>query len=95
MSTDGASADRLAPLLAALQQALGHDLPNQLIAVQGLARLLELEQGERLSAEGRDYLARLAAAAARAHALVAELAGLVRQARQAPPPAPTDRGQGT
>jgi hypothetical protein len=94
-SADGVSADRLAHLLAVLRQALGHDLPNQLIAVQGLARLLELEQGERLGAEGRDYLGRLAAGAAAAHARVAELAELVRQARPAPSSPPTDRGPGT
>ena len=86
MPTDATpTADRLARLMAVLQKALGHELPNQLIAVQGLARLLDLEHGERLGAEGRDYLGRLAAGAARAHALVAELADVARLARPAAP----------
>jgi signal transduction histidine kinase len=68
-------------LLALFQKALGHELPNRLIAVQGLARLLELEEGERLGAEGRDYLGRLAAAAEEAHGLVAALAEVVRLGR--------------
>jgi signal transduction histidine kinase len=71
-------------LLALLQKALGHELPNQLIALQGLARLLELEEGERLGAAGRDYLGRLAVAAEKAHALVAALAEVVRLERQPP-----------
>jgi signal transduction histidine kinase len=80
---DANSADRLARLLAVLQKGLGHELPNQLIAVRGLARLLELEEGDRLSAEGRDYLARLAAGAAKAHALVAVLAEVARLGKPA------------
>jgi hypothetical protein len=93
MPTDATpTADRLARLLAVLEKALGHDLPNQLIAVQGLARLLEQDHGERLGAEGRDYLGRLAAGAAKAHALAADLATLVRQASSS---APTDKGSGT
>jgi hypothetical protein len=70
----GRAADRCERLLAVLRQGLAHDLPNHLIALEGLARLLEAEEGERLSAEGRDYVGRLAAAAARAHAVVASLA---------------------
>ena len=33
-------------LLACYQQALGHDLPNKLVALQGIARLLEEELAE-------------------------------------------------
>jgi two-component system sensor histidine kinase TtrS len=91
MSTDATpTADRLARLLAVLQKALGHELPNQLIAVQGLARLLDLEQGERLGPEGRDYLGRLAAGAAKAHALVASLAEVARLGRPPAPPETVD-----
>ncbi len=82
----GPAGDRLARLLAVLEQAFAHDLPNQLLAIQGLARLLELEEGARLSAEGRHYLERMAAAAARAHALVATLAEVTHLAH-APQPA--------
>jgi signal transduction histidine kinase len=80
------AADRLARLLAVLEQALGHDLPNQLFAIQGLARLLDLEEGARLSADGRHYLERVVAAAARAHALIATLAE-VTHVTHAPPAA--------
>jgi two-component system sensor histidine kinase KdpD len=81
----GGAAARHERLLAMLQKALGHELPTQLIAVQGLARLLELEEGERLGEEGRAYLGRLSAAAEKAHALVAELAEVVRLERSPAP----------
>jgi signal transduction histidine kinase len=77
----GGSRERL---LAAYQQALGHDLPNRLVAVQGLVQLLQLEEGDKLSAEGREYLEQLAALARRAHEMVralAEVGQLVRAAR--------------
>jgi len=69
---------RAARLFAVLQKALGHELPNMLIGVQGLVRLLELEQADRLGAEGRDYLARIGAGAAKAHALTTALAEVAR-----------------
>jgi signal transduction histidine kinase len=68
-------------LLALLQKALGHELPNQLIAVQGMARLLEMEAGERLGPECRDYLQRLAAAALRSHETVRALVDFLRALR--------------
>ncbi len=79
---------RLARLLAVLRKGLGHEMANQLVAVQGLARLVEQEEGERLSAEGRAQLARVAAGAAKAHALAGALADV---ARLAGPPAPAER----
>jgi signal transduction histidine kinase len=48
-------------LLACYQEALGHQLPNHLVALQGLARLLEEGESDHLSPEGRAYLGRLAA----------------------------------
>ncbi len=74
-------------LLACYQQALGHELPNQLVALQGLARLVEADAGERLDGEGRACLVRLADMARRAHAFVAELADVGRTARKAEVPA--------
>jgi signal transduction histidine kinase len=68
-------------LLALLQKALGHELPNQLIAVQGLARLLDADARDRLGDDGRDYLQRLSAAAQRAHEMVHSLADLIRALR--------------
>ena len=84
---DGGKGDGL---LACLQKALGHALPNQLVATQGLLRLLEQEEGPRLSPEGQDYLRRVVAAAQRSHALITELAELVRAVRNVEPPAPVD-----
>lgn len=68
-------------LLALLQKMLGHELPNQLIAVQGMARLLQMEAGEQLGPEPRTYLDRLAAGALRAHETVRALAELIRAVR--------------
>jgi signal transduction histidine kinase len=68
-------------LLTCFQKALGHELPNQLVAIQGLVYLLR-EEGERLGPEGRDCLQRLADVAQRTHTLVRELADVGRIARQ-------------
>jgi signal transduction histidine kinase len=70
-------------LLALLQKALGHELPNRLLAIQGLARLLELEEANRLGPEGKDYLQRLAAAGQQTHHLVKALADFIRLVRAA------------
>jgi signal transduction histidine kinase len=79
---------RLERLLACFQQGLGHEMPNQLVAVGGLLRLLELEEGERLSPDGRDYLGRLQAAVQKLNLLATGLADLARTAR------PQDRPRG-
>jgi signal transduction histidine kinase len=77
-------------LLACLQEALGHGLPNQLVAVQGLARLVLEEQGPRLDAEGRDLLGRVADLSRETDRAVRTLADVVRCCREPPPPAGTD-----
>jgi signal transduction histidine kinase len=46
-------------LLACFQQALGHDLPNKLVALQGIARLLDEELAGKVTGEARDWLARI------------------------------------
>lgn len=69
-------------LLACLQQALGHELPNQLVVLQGLVRLLETEEGQHLSPDGHALVNRLACAARRTHDVVVALAALVRQERR-------------
>lgn len=51
---------RLEHLLAGFQAFVGHDLANQLVAIQGLARLLETCQSSELDPEVRDLPARLA-----------------------------------
>ena len=75
-------------LLNLLQKALGHELPNHLVAMQDLARLLEMDQAERLDDEGKDHLRRLAAATQRTHELIRTLADLVRASRTDPAPVP-------
>src|SRR5262245_37101959 len=63
---DPAPADqRTERLLACIQCALNHDLPNQLVALQGLVQLLEAEEKGRLGSEGMDFLLRLGASARR------------------------------
>lgn len=68
-------------LLTLLQKTLGHELPNQLIAVQGLAGLLDLEAGASLNPECQDYLHRLSAAAQRAHETIRALGDFLRAFR--------------
>ena len=65
-------------LLAAYQQALGHELPNRLVAIQGLARLVLTDQAARLDATGRELLERLADLAQRTDRLVRSLAEIGR-----------------
>src|SRR5258708_14346566 len=71
-------------LLACFQQVVGHELPNHLIAIQGLARVLEIEEGASLNPESREYLRRLGANAGRGQLLPSPLAGIGR----APPDSP-------
>jgi signal transduction histidine kinase len=73
-------------LQACYQKALGHELPNQLVAIQGLARILQMEPIDRLTAEGRSYLARLANLVQSVDEFVRSLAGLGRLLRD---PGPT------
>jgi signal transduction histidine kinase len=61
-------------LLAAYQQALGHELPNRLVAIQGLARIVLSDQGARLDPAGRELLERLADLTQRTDLLVRALA---------------------
>jgi signal transduction histidine kinase len=78
----------VARLLRCYQKALGHELPNQLVAIQGLLRILGLEERARLSAEGQDYLDRMGVLARRAHELSRALAELARVMLEPPPAAP-------
>jgi sigma-B regulation protein RsbU (phosphoserine phosphatase) len=75
-------------LLASLEKALSHDLPNQLVAILGLVRLLETEEGGRLGAEGQDYLRRIHAGVERSQRLVSTLVDSVRAARRSEPAQP-------
>src|SRR6266849_10400467 len=77
-------------LLAAYQQALGHELPNRLVAIQGLVQLLQLEEADNLGAGGRAYLHQLAGLSRRAHEMVRALAEVGQAVRAAQSSAPTD-----
>src|SRR5438270_183588 len=68
-------------LLALFRQAMGHDMPNHLVALQGLVRLLEMDEKDRLSLAGQDYLARLTAIQERVEALVRMLSDICRAGR--------------
>jgi signal transduction histidine kinase len=68
-------------LLICFQKALGHELPNKLVALGGLARLVQEEYSKDLGPEGQALLERLAAAAQRADGLVRRLAEIGRLCR--------------
>ena len=76
MSTN-ADGPFLVKLLPALRAFVGHDLANQMVIVRGLVQLLEVEEKERLSAEGREYVGRLQGAAGKAQDMVQTLRELV------------------
>jgi signal transduction histidine kinase len=80
--------ERAEQLLACYQQALGHELPNLLVALQGIARLLEEEQGSRLDPDGRALLNRLAELARRADNVARTTASVGRVCRAVDSPAP-------
>jgi signal transduction histidine kinase len=85
-SPGGMAAAAAEMLLACFQEALGHQLPNHLVALQGLARLLQADAGDRLGPDGREQLDRLAALAQQTDRLVralAEVGRLCRDARSA------------
>lgn len=77
--------ERFERLLACYLKALGHELPNQLVAIQGLARVLELEARERLNDDSRQYLDRLSGLAQRAHQLARALAAAGQAIREDQP----------
>jgi len=89
----GAPSRVLEPLQACFQEALGHELPNRLVAVGGLARLVLLEQAQRLDSEGKSYLERLAAAVRKTDELVRALAELGRLLREPGPAVVLDLGE--
>jgi signal transduction histidine kinase len=72
-------------ILTCFQKSLGHDLPNQLVALQGVLQVLELEEGSRLSAEGRDYLKRLGDISRRLRETITTLRAIGRAAAETGP----------
>jgi signal transduction histidine kinase len=57
-------------LLRGMHRVLSHDLPNQIVAVQGLLQLLSLEEASRLTSTGLEYVQRLHHAAGRTAEMV-------------------------
>jgi len=77
--------EQAARLLGHLRRVLGHDLGNQLVAVQGLLQVLQLEEGAHLGADGQDYLRRAIAAGQRVQAMVQALKELAQVGWQPAP----------
>jgi hypothetical protein len=71
-------------LLEGCRKGLQHDLPNQLVALHGLLQLLELDEGERLSATGKDYLRRLLGVVGRIEALAQTMREMIHLTGAAP-----------
>ena len=81
-------------LLACLQKATGHELPNELVAMQGLVQLVQMEEGDHLGPESKDYLRRLVSRLRQTLELVRALAEAVRLGRQHLPPKTRGPGRG-
>jgi signal transduction histidine kinase len=74
-------------LLGCFQQALGHELPNRLVAIQGMARLVEADAAAVLNLEARACLDRLAESTQRTLDFVKALADVGRACRKKEPAA--------
>lgn len=70
--------ERAQRVLERLRKVFNHDLPNHLVAIEGLVRLLELDEEKHLSLEGKEYLNRLSAAASRVQKMARQLRELAR-----------------
>src|SRR5262249_16043222 len=75
--------ERADQVLACLRRALGHDMANHLVAIEGLLRILEMEEGEHFGAAGKDYVRRIGNVTERVHTLVSSLAEICRGRKDA------------
>ncbi len=82
-AAEPAQSERAERLLACVRKACSHDLSNQMVALQGMLHLLQQEEQDRLSGQGREYLQRATAAARRAVDMVQTLKELTRWAASA------------
>ena len=64
--------------MEAMHPVFSHDLSNQLVIVQSLAKLLELEEKQNLSPKAQEYLTRLIGASQRAGSMVQFLKQMAR-----------------
>ncbi|MCS7045496.1 MAG: hypothetical protein NZO58_03975 [Gemmataceae bacterium] len=69
-------------LLAAIHPVCSHDLPNVVVALQGLLQLFEWDEASQLSGQGREHLTRLQSLAAKTTAMCHHLKELVRLQRR-------------
>lgn len=69
-------------ILACYQEALGHELPNQMVALQGIARLLQ-EEAQQIPESLYSWVDRLAELAQRSHRFVQVLSEVGRICREA------------
>jgi hypothetical protein len=76
--------------LESFSYSVSHDLRAPLRAISGFASILKLEEGERLSEEGRRYVATIDQNARRMGRLIDALLALVRTSRQPLAPASID-----
>jgi light-regulated signal transduction histidine kinase (bacteriophytochrome) len=67
--------------LEAFSRSVAHDLRSPLRSIDGFARALAADYGDRLDADGLDYLARIRGAAQHMGRLIDDLLGLARVAR--------------
>jgi K+-sensing histidine kinase KdpD len=65
-------------LLKCFQKAHNHELPNHLVAIQGLVRLLKLEMEPKLDEESLEIFKRLETASQRTHEVIRTLAAIGR-----------------
>jgi signal transduction histidine kinase len=76
--------ERMARYIAGFQAYIGHELPNQLVVMQGFSRELLEHHADTLDQEGREMLEHLAALAQRADAHARRLAEIGRLLRDPP-----------
>lgn len=62
----------------AIQKVINHDLPNQLIAIQGLLQLLAVDEADRLSPDGREILTRVQGTSSRLLEMIHQLKELAK-----------------
>src|SRR5262245_34066536 len=84
-ATPGLDHERMVRLLDRYQAYIGHDLPNQLVAIQAYARMLQEHGGAALDPEGRSLLGRLADLTRQADTRARRLAEIGRALRQPEP----------
>jgi hypothetical protein len=82
--------DAAQQILATVHPVCSHDLPNQMVSLHSLLHLLEMEEVDRLSNDGREYLHRLHHVAKKTATLVDFLKEAVRVLSCVPKPGRVD-----